>query len=285
MSRKRAIVYLVIAAVLWSIGGLFIKLVDWNPMAIAGTRSGIAAIVILVYLRKPIKRLGRYKLLGAFSYAALLILFVTANKLTTSANAILLQFTAPIWVALFSGWFLKEKARISDWATVFAVMMGMILFFIGDLGTGNSIGNFVAVFSGIAMAAMVIFMKMQDEGSPVETALVGNVLTLVVSLPFLFFSSFPSWSSILALLVLGIFQLGISYIFYTIAIKHVSALEAILIPIIEPLLNPIWVLWFTGESPSGYAFLGGVIIIIAIVARNLYQQKKRDSFESTSHQA
>lgn len=96
MDRKKAIIYLIIASLLWSTGGLFIKLIDWNPMAIAGARSGIAAIVISFYLRKPIKNLGKIKLFGTFFYTSLLILFVTANKLTTSANAIFLQFTAPI---------------------------------------------------------------------------------------------------------------------------------------------------------------------------------------------
>lgn len=274
ISRKKALIYLVITSVLWSIGGLFIKLVDWNPMAIAGARSGIGAIVMMVYLRQPIKFSGKFKLLGACSYSTLLILFVTANKLTTSANAILLQFTAPIWVALFSGWFLKEKIKVSDWITIIIVMFGMTLFFIGDLGSGNTIGNFIALLSGIAMAGMVIFLKLQNEGSPVEMTLIGNILVFVIGLPF-FFKSVPSPNSIWGLLILGVFQLGISYILYTTAIKYVSAVEAILIPIIEPLLNPIWVFMFTGEAPGSYAFLGGSIVIITIITRGMYQQRKK----------
>lgn len=274
ISRKKALIYLVITSVLWSIGGLFIKLVDWNPMAIAGARSGIGAIVMMVYLRQPIKFSGKFKLLGACSYSTLLILFVTANKLTTSANAILLQFTAPIWVALFSGWFLKEKIKVSDWITIIIVMFGMTLFFIGDLGSGNTIGNFIALLSGIAMAGMVIFLKLQNEGSPVEMTLIGNILVFVIGLPF-FFKSVPSPNSIWGLLILGVFQLGISYILYTTAIKYVSAVEAILIPIIEPLLNPIWVFMFTGEAPGSYAFLGGSIVIITIITRGIYQQRKK----------
>lgn len=268
MNRKKAMIYLVIASVLWSIGGLFIKLVDWNPMAIAGARSGIAAVVMLIYLKKPVKGLGKIKLYGACSYASLLILFVTANKLTTSANAILLQFTAPIWVALFSGWFLKERPQKSDWAAIAVVMFGMTLFFIGDLKSGNMIGNFIAVLSGVAMAGVVICLKLQDKGSPVEITLIGNLITFIIGLPF-FFLSVPSLNSILGLLVLGVFQLGISYIFYTISIKYVSAVEAILIPIIEPLLNPVWVFIFTGESPGSYALLGGIVVIAAIIIREI----------------
>lgn len=271
--RKKAIVYLVIASTLWSIGGLFIKLVDWNPLAIAGARSGIAAIVMLFYLRKPVQSINKNKILGACSYASLLILFVTANKLTTSANAILLQFTAPIWVALFSRWFLNEKPDKSDWIAIAAVMFGMTLFFVGDLNSGNIIGNIVAVLSGIAMAGVVIFLKLQKEGSPVEITLIGNIITFAIALPF-FFLSVPSWNSILGLIILGVFQLGISYIFYTLAIKHVSAVEAILIPIIEPLLNPVWVFLFTGESPGSYAFWGGTIVILTIITRGLHQHRK-----------
>lgn len=281
INRKKAIQYMIIAAVLWSIGGLFIKLVDWNPMAIAGARSGIAAIIMLLYLKKPDIRLHLNEsatLFGAFFYAALLILFVTANKLTTSANAILLQFTAPIWVALFSGWLLKEKVRKSDWAAIVAVMIGMFLFFLGDLQTSQSMGNFVAVLSGIAMAGMIIFLKLQKDGSPVKVTFLGNILTLMICLPF-FFLSTPSWSSIFALLILGIFQLGISYIFYVVAIRHVSAIEAILIPVIEPLLNPVWVFWATGEMPGSYALLGGMIVLLAIIARGVYQSKKERLYQ------
>ncbi|WP_242946261.1 DMT family transporter [Geosporobacter subterraneus] len=273
MNRQKAIKYMIIASILWSTGGLFIKLVDWNPMAIAGARSGIAAIVMLFYLRKPKIPMQKNMLGGALSYSALLMLFVSANKLTTSANAILLQFTAPIWVALFSSWFLKERIRKSDWAAIVLVLLGMFVFFIGDLQTGHMEGNLIAVLSGIAMAAMIIFLKLQNEGSPVEITLLGNVLTFVIALPF-FFLSIPSLKSILALLVLGVFQLGISYILYTTAILHVSAIEAILIPVIEPLLNPIWVFWFTGEMPGHHAIFGGIIVILTIIARNLYQTKK-----------
>lgn len=270
--RKKALIYLIIASVLWSIGGIFIKIIDWNPIAIAGARSGIASVVMLFHLRKPVKHFGKTKLLGACSYASLLILFVTANKLTTSANAILLQFTAPIWVVLFSRWFLKEKTKKCDWIIIIIVILGMTLFFIGDLRSGNITGNFIAILSGVAMAAMVIFLKLQHESSPVEMTLLGNIITFIIGVPF-FFLSFPSLKSILGLLILGIFQIGISYILYATAVKDVSTLEAILIPILEPLLNPVWVFLFTGESPGKYAFLGGIIVITAIVTREISQQR------------
>ncbi len=274
MSRKKAIFYLVITSILWSTGGLFIKLIDWNPLAIAGSRSGIAAIVMLIYLRKPLPRLSKIKLCGAFSYTALVILFVTATKLTTSANAILLQFTAPIWVALFCKYFLNQPIKKYDWISILVVMFGMTLFFIGDLRSGNMTGNFVAILSGIAMASFIIFLKLEDDGSPVEMTLIGNILTFMISIPFIF-SLTPNLNSIIGILILGVFQLGISYILYTKAVKYVSAIEAALIPIIEPLLNPIWVFWITKESPGLYGLLGGLVVVTAIVIRELYQRSKK----------
>ncbi|QUH26710.1 DMT family transporter [Serpentinicella alkaliphila] len=269
--RKKSIIYIIITAVLWSMGGLFIKLIDWNPIAIAGARSGIASIVMFAYLRKPIKQFNKNKVLGALSYVTLVFLFVSANKLTTSANAILLQFTAPIWVALLSFWFLKERPVKSDWIAIVAVMLGMVLFFIGDLGTGNMFGNFLAVLSGVAMAFMVIFLKLQGDSSPVEMTLLGNIFTFLLAIPFLFFIR-PTWQSIVSILILGVFQLGISYIFYTLAINHVSAVEAIIIPIIEPLLNPVWVFLVTKEAPSSYALLGGLLVISTVIAKVIYQE-------------
>lgn len=280
--RNKALLYLVITAVLWSLGGVLIKLVDWHPVAIAGGRSGIAALVMLLYLRKsPFRGLNKLRLYGAISYAALMILFVTANKLTTSANAILLQFTAPIWIALFSGWFLNEKISKADWIAVIAVFCGMIVFFIGDLNTGNMLGNFIAVLAGVAMAANVMLLKLQKDGSTVEMTLLGNVLTFIVAIPF-FFTSVPSRLSILGILLLGVFQLGISYILYSLAVRYVSAIEAILIPILEPLLNPVWVYLGTGESPGKYAVVGGVIVVTAVVARQLSEQRRLQAVANQS---
>ncbi|SCY43530.1 DMT family transporter [Alkaliphilus peptidifermentans] len=271
--RKKALIYLVITAVLWSTGGLLIKLVEWNPLAIAGARSGIAAIIMLIYLKRPIRSIDRIKLLGAISYGLLVILFIAANKLTTSANAILLQFTAPIWVILFAKAFLKEKTYVADWLTIIAVILGMTLFFIGGLKSGNILGNTLAVLSGMAMAAMIIFLKIKKEDSPIEITLLGNIITFFIGLPFILLSAPPSNTSIIAILILGVFQLGISYILYVNAVRHVSAVDAILIPIIEPLLNPIWVFVFAGEAPGKYAILGGSIVILSIITRSIYQQK------------
>ncbi len=264
---------LVLAAVLWSLGGLLIKLIDWNPLAIAGGRSAIAAIVMMFYIGRPTVQISKNKLFGALAYTGTLICFVSANKLTTSANAILLQFSAPIWVALFSTVFLKEKITKLDWLTIGTVMGGMVLFFMENINGGHVFGNIVAITSGIFFAAMVIFLKLEDNGSPVEITLLGNVFVFLISIPFLFGIEL-TLQSILALLALGIFQIGFAYILYTSATPYVSSVEAILIPVIEPLLNPVWVMLFLGEVPGPFALIGGVIIVSAIVIRSLIQSKQ-----------
>ncbi len=270
-TRLKAILFLVAASVLWSTGGVLIKLVDWNPVAIAGTRSGIAALFMMAYLRKPVQ-FKKEKMIGAIFYSATVIIFVIANKLTTAANVILLQYSAPIWVALMSGWILKEKVRKTDWATIAVVMAGMVLFFVGDLQVGQMFGNGLSVLSGIMLAGVIISLKMVKSGEPVEIPLMGNVLTLIVALPFII-GTMPDAKSILGLILLGVFQLGLSYILFAEASKHVSAIEAILIPVIEPLLNPIWVFIFAGEAPGPFALVGGIVVVTAVVARSIFVSK------------
>lgn len=273
IQKMSPILRMVLAAVLWSLGGLLIKMIDWNPLAIAGGRSAIAAIVMMFYIGKPTVTLSKNKLLGALAYTGTLICFVSANKLTTSANAIVLQFSAPVWVALFSTWFLKEKITKLDWVTIGVVMGGMVLFFIENISGGYVFGNIVAITSGVFFALMVIFLKFEDKGSPIEITLLGNIFVFLVSIPFLFGITI-TLKAILTLLALGIFQIGFAYILYTSATPYVTSVEAILIPVIEPLLNPVWVMIFIGEVPGFYALVGGIIIIAAIVIRSLIQSKQ-----------
>lgn len=274
--RIKAIIYLIMASVLWSTAGVLIKLVDWSPMAIAGTRSFIASFVVLAYIKKPKLTMSRAQIGGSICYAATVILFITANKLTTSANAILLQFTAPVFVALLSAWLLKERIFRYDWITMIFVFAGMILFFIDDVGAGNMLGNVLAVVSGFFLACVTIALRLQKDGSPVETAWLGNILTFVVAIPFIF-RTMPDLRSILGLILLGVFQLGMAYILYALSMKHISAIEAILITVVEPILNPIWVFFFSGEKPTLFAILGGLVVLSAVTARSLYVSKKADT--------
>lgn len=264
--RPKALLLLAITAILWSLGGLLIKSVDTNPLAIAGSRSAIAVVLFLLVLKKPKITWSRAQIGAALAYAATSILFVTATKTTTAANAVLLQFTAPIYVALFSAWLLKERTKLLDWITIALVMGGMVLFFLDNLSTKSLLGNSIGAASGVSFALFIIFMRMQKDGSPLESVLLGNILTAVIGLPFLH-QSVPDVSGWIYLLILGVVQLGIPYILFSRAIKHVTALEAILIPVIEPLLNPLWVFLMLGEAPGLLAIIGGVIVLLAITIR------------------
>jgi drug/metabolite transporter (DMT)-like permease len=272
--KFRAVSFLVVAAVLWSLGGLLIKLVAWNPLAIAGMRSAIAALVMLAFRRKMHFNLSPAQLGGAACYAATVILFVIANKWTTAANAILLQYTAPVYVALLSTWLLKERISRSDLITVFAALGGMILFFLDDLSSGGLLGNAIAILSGVSFAGTALCLRKQKDGSPLESLFIGNLIAFMIGLPFILRSS-PTATGWLGLVLLGVFQLGFSYILYAEAIKHVTALEATLIPVIEPILNPIWVFILLKEQPGAWAILGGIIVILSVTLRGLpaFRQK------------
>lgn len=264
--RTKALLLLAVTATLWSLGGLLIKSVNANPLAIAGTRSAIAAVMLLLVLRKPKFTWSFAQLGAALAYAATTIFFVTATKTTTAANAIFLQSTAPIYVALLSAWLLKERIRLLDWITVFIVMGGMVLFFLDNLSTTGIFGNVIAAASGVSFALFTIFMRMQKNGSPLESIFLGNLITASIGLPFLS-GSVPDTSGWICLVILGVVQLGLPYILYAKAIKNVTALEAILIPVIEPLLNPVWVFLMLGESPGPLALIGGLIVLAAITGR------------------
>lgn len=274
MDRNRLIpiIFLAIAALLWSSAGLLIKLVPWNPLAIAGIRSGIATLVLLAFWRWDTGRwlppITMYKFLAGLNYMILVSFFVIANKLTTSANAILLQFTAPIWVLLLSVWILKEKVTRKDMLVVLVVFAGMTLFFVGDLGQGGMLGNIFAVVSGVAMAFMIISMKKIKNGSPLEIIIWGNIFTFILGIPFYSEITLSS-QSVMGISFLGVFQLGLAYIFFTKGLARVSALEGILVPVLEPLLNPVWVLLGTGEVPTPYALAGGAIVVSAVLYRSI----------------
>lgn len=278
--RNRALLLLVLTAILWSTGGFLIKtVVSWRPIAIAGARSGISALLLLVYVRRPRFTWSATQIWTAIFYACVVILFVTSNKMTTAANAILLQYTAPVFVALFSFWVLGERITKADWLTVWVVLGGMVLFFLDDLAPGDLVGNLLSILSGVFFAFFILFLRKQKDGSPIESVILGNIITALVGLPFCFQSRplAPEWG---ALIALGVFQLGLSYIFYTIAIKEVTALEAILIPVIEPILNPIWVFLLLGETPGPWSLVGGAIVLVAVTVLSIFKSKVPSKIDS-----
>lgn len=283
--KRRAILQIIIAAILLSTGGIILKFIDMPSMAIAGSRAIFSAAVVWLYVRKPRFTYSKAQISGAICYSSMVILFIVANKLTTAANAIILQFTAPIWVAILGVMILKEKPRWYDIIAIIFTGAGMLLFFLDDMGGGSAAGNIIAVISGVALAGVTISLRFQKDGSPVETTLLGHLITIAIGMPFIIGATL-NMQNIIGIFLLGTFQLGLAYIFYSLAIKHLTAMETILIMVLEPILNPIWVFLYNGERPGFMSFLGGIIVVGTIVWRGFvsscYYQIGKD--KSVKHQ-
>ena len=176
-------------------------------------------------------------------------------------------YTAPVWVALLGAWFLREHPTRGDWATIVAALGGLGLFLYDGLQLGQLTGVLVALASGIGFAVMTILLRKQKDGSALESIILGNLLGVVVGLPALLRAPALPATGWAALVLLGVVQLGLSYLLYSRAIKHVTALEAVLIPVLEPILNPLWVMLTVGERPSPLALLGGAIVLGAVTTR------------------
>ena len=275
--HTRAIGQLILAALCWSAGGLLIKSVDWPPLAVAGGR-GLIAAVFLAATNRPLRfHFSGMQILGAVAYAACTVTFVIATKMTTAANAILLQYTAPVWIALLGAWFLGERATRADWITIVVVLGGMGLFVADGLKLTSLTGNLIGAASGVAFAIMTLALRKQKSGSPVESIILGNLLAFLVGLPEIVHAPALPPVGWLALGALGCIQLGVSYWLYARAIRHVTALEAVLVPVIEPLLNPVWVLIVYRERPSSLALVGGALVLSAVTWRALGSLRARPS--------
>jgi drug/metabolite transporter (DMT)-like permease len=265
---NRYIFLLLGSAVAWSLGGVLIKSVDWNPIAIAGSRSFIAVLVIAALMPRVLRRISWPIVPGALAYAGTVILFVVSTKLTTAANAIFLQYTAPIYIALIGPWLLREKTKRLDWIIIAIALGGIALFFIDRLSLQGLWGIVAGLASGFCFALLTVSMRHQREGSPEAIILLGNLITFFFALPFIFPIENLSRNA-LGLVLLGVVQLAIPYLMYAIAIRHVRALDAALISIIEPILNPLWVMLATGERPAFWSIIGGAIVLAASLMRTL----------------
>lgn len=254
------------AALCWSLGGVLIKSIDWPPLAIAGGRSAIAIPLMLLCTGWPRFTFSPAQVGGAIGYALTVALFVIATRMTTAANAIFLQYTAPIYVALIGRWYLGEKALPIDWLVIFVALIGIALFFFDRLTTAGFWGNIVALGSGVSFAAVALCLRKEKDGSPVAAIILGNILVALAGLPFMFGHSLGA-NGVWRLLLLGTVQLGLPYVLYATAIKSVTALEATLIPLLEPVLNPLWVMLALGERPGTWAIVGATLVLAAVLGR------------------
>lgn len=268
-ANKRAMLQMFICAALWSIAGIFIKLINLNPFVIAGMRSLFSALTVLAFMgfRREKILFTRNVAISAFFLAATFFAFVAANKLTTAANAIALQYTAPVFILIGSALFLKEKFVRADLCVVIVTLAGIALFFFDQLDAGRLAGNLLGVLSGLLMAGMFLAVRHCDKSERMSGMLMGHLLTAAVGIPFLLLDGNALTLRSLGLLaVLGVFQLGIPYILCGLASEHCPPLACSLIGTVEPLLNPVWVAIFDGETPGPFALAGAAVVIIAITA-------------------
>ncbi len=275
VKHSTALALLATTAVLWSLGGVLIKSVHWHPLAIAASRAAIAAVVMAVYRlfieRKPLHfHWSSAQIGGALCYAATVSLYVSANAFTTNANAIVLQYTAPIYIALFGSWFLKERLHRLDIITTIIVLCGVGLFFFDKLSADGVFGIILALLSGLSMGWMVLFLRKQKDGSSLESMLLGNVITVALGLPFIIQNGLPTNLELGYIGILGVVQIGIPYILYSIALRSATALEGVLLTMLEPILSPIWVMLVIHETPGPLSLIGGVIVIFVVCLRGIW---------------
>lgn len=274
--ENNAMLKMLLCACLWSIAGIIIKMVDMNSFAIAGFRSLFAAAAVGVFMAVTKNRIviSKKTVIGAVFLCATFMTFVTANKLTTAANAIVLQFTAPIFVMIIEALAAHKKPKVFDALTVLVTLGGISLFFLDSLGSGRSIGDIIAVFAGLFLGLFFFIVGESQGDEKISGILFGQLLTAVIGIPFVFFTeNTVNAQSILWIAVLGVFQLGIPYILLSEASKYCPPLACSLISVAEPLLNPVWVAVFYGEIPGIAALAGGVIVIAAVTLWCIFKDR------------
>lgn len=263
------------AALMWSTGGIFIKLISYDAYTIAGLRSVFAAVVFLFIFRRSVFAVNRLAMLNAALYAGILICFVIATKKTTAANAIFLQFTAPLYVLILEPLLLKTRLERINVITICVCFLGMTLFFVGRLEPGHLSGNLIALFSGVCFAAFLLGQRKNAPQYHAAGIFWGNILIGLICLPALLHIPTVFSADFLMGTYLGIVQIGIAYAIFTYGLKRVHAVEGALIAMIEPVLNPVWVFLGYGERPSAGAIAGGILILAAIATRSIVAERRR----------
>ncbi|QXE86355.1 DMT family transporter [Geomonas nitrogeniifigens] len=267
---------MVVCGFLWSLAGLFIKVLDWNPFLIAGLRSLIAFLFLLA-LVGTVRLQWSWPLAGAaLANAATMLLFVAANKTTTAANAILLQYLAPVFTAVFGVLFLKERLYREQVLALFMTLVGMVVLFMDRLSPGQLAGNLMALTSAFTFSLMFIFTRMQKEGDPLQSFMASHAVAALVALAIAVFLPLPVFSakSIGSILVLGVVQIGLAAFFFSYGIKRISAVSANLVAVIEPVFNPVWVFLVLGEAPTANTLVGGALILGSVTLASLISARR-----------
>ena len=266
---------MLIASILFATGGILCKLIPWSPLAINGVRNLLGGLLIGAYLLATHHKLKfNLKILfGAICMCGVTTLFIVANKLTTAANAIVLQYTAPIWIILLSALILKKKPQAREIITILVVLVGIVLFFIDGIGAGNTWGNIAAVAAGVFYAGLFLLNSLP--GADALSALfIGQLGTGIILSPLVIKETDFSAVTIIAVAALGIFQVGLAYIFFNLATSHTSPVTASIINGVEPILSSVLVAVFWGEMLTPLSLIGAVIVVAAILIYNILTSRK-----------
>ena len=273
--RKKGPLLCFCAALLYSIGGLCIKVIPWNGLSINGARNIVALLVVGGYLllsRHPL-RFNRWVLLGAASVCGTNVFFSVANKMTTAANTIVLQFTAPVFVILLGMLFWRRKPTGLDLGACALVLAGILCFFVDSLEAGGMVGNVIALLSGISYAGVFLLNDLPDS-DPISSVFWGDVLSVCIGLPFLVRETAFTPIAIASVVILGAFQVGLAYVLLTIGLRTTPPVTAALVSGIEPVLNPVLVAVFYRETIGPLALVGAVIVVGTVVGYNVLLERR-----------
>ncbi len=275
-NKKIGITQMVFCAMLWSIAGLLINHIQMNSFVIAGGRSFFAALTVIVFMAVTKQRfiISRDTVISGILLCGVFICFVGANKLTTAANAIVLQYTAPIFVLVFSLVFLHKKPRAFDVIAVLLTLVGVVLFFFADIDAGSMAGNILAVVAGAFFGGMFVAVGNTKGEEKMSGILLAHVFCSCIGLPFLAFTeNTVNVKGVLLVAVLGVVQLGIPYILYALASNHCSTISCVVISALEPIFNPVWVAIIDHEIPSPLAIISGIFLIAVITVYSVLDEK------------
>lgn len=275
MTRGTAMLWIFIAGFFWSVGGLMVKISQDNPITLLGYRALLSLPVLLIFTPPKKLKMNKKVFLYALFPTALAFTYVFSARLTTAANAIMLQYASPLYVVVLCYLLYKKKPGKEDIAVVIASMTGMILFFMDDYSPGNMIGNLIAVLGGLLFACYYTLTGASGEDSA-SIIIMSQIQLVVIAAAFMFWKE-PltlNRNSIIAVIGMGIVQRGLGEGIYGKAAPHCSPLDAVLMSMTEPLLNPVWVMLFYGERPQKFALIGSVVIVVSVIVWNLYKSKK-----------
>jgi len=278
MRDNKGNIVILLSALAFSLGGLLIKLIPWSGASIAGGRCIFSSMVIggYMYMSREKLIINKTTIISALLVSANMFCFVISTKFTTAANASILEYTAPIYIVIINFLFFKVKPNKVDIIVMLAVMFGVVFVFVDGLVIGSIPGNILAAFNGV-LYALVLMMNGFKNGDSLSSMFLGHVLSAIIGFWFVINETDFKTLTILYVATLGLVQSGLGYLLLAIGSKMTKPLNAALLASIEPVLNPVFVALFYGETMSMYAIVGFVIVIVSIVFHNVYNIKQKES--------